>query len=61
VVENNWGSESNPLSATDVRQKFRDNARLVLDDKKIEQVLSMTDRLEEVRDINEVVALCVKS
>lgn len=61
VVENNWGSESNPLSATDVRHKFRDNARMVLDDKKIEQVLSMTDRLEEVRDINEVVALCVKS
>jgi 2-methylcitrate dehydratase PrpD len=61
VVENNWGSESNPLSATDVRQKFRDNARLVLDDKKVDQVLSMTDRLEDVRDINDVVALCVKS
>ena len=61
VVEDNWGSESNPLSASDVRQKFRDNARLVLDDGKIDKLLSMADRLEDVRDINDVVALCVKS
>ena len=61
VVENNWGSESNPLSAIDVRQKFRDNARLVLDGNKIDQILSLVDRLEAVRDINEVVKLCVRS
>ena len=61
VVENNWGSESNPLSASDVHQKFRDNARLVLQDGKIDQLSSMVDRMEDVRDINEVVALCVRS
>jgi 2-methylcitrate dehydratase PrpD len=61
VVENNWGSESNPLSASDVRQKFRDNARLVVDDRKIDQLLALADRLEDVRDINDFVSLCVKS
>jgi 2-methylcitrate dehydratase PrpD len=61
IVENNWGSESNPLSASDVHQKFRDNARLVLEDGKIDQLSSMVDRMEDARDINEVVALCVRS
>lgn len=61
VVENNWGSESNPLSASDVRQKFRDNAMLVVDDRKIDQLLALADRLEDVRDINDFVSLCVKS
>ena len=59
VVENNWGSESNPLSASDVRQKFRDNAMLVVDDRKIDQLLALADRLEDVRDINDFVSLCV--
>jgi 2-methylcitrate dehydratase PrpD len=61
VVEKNWGSASNPLSASDVHQKFRDNAKLIIDDSRIDQLLSLADRLEDVRDINEVVALCVKS
>jgi 2-methylcitrate dehydratase PrpD len=61
VVENNWGSERNPLSPTDVHQKFRDNARLVLDGDKIDRILSLVDRLETVPDINEVVKLCVRS
>ena len=61
VVENNWGSESNPLNPTDVRQKFRDNAKLVLDGDKIDRILSLVDRLEAVPDINEVVKLCVRS
>jgi 2-methylcitrate dehydratase PrpD len=61
VVENNWGSERNPLSAADVRQKFRDNARLVLDGGKIDRILSLVDRLETVPDINEMVKLCARS
>ena len=61
VVENNWGSERNPLSPTDVHQKFRDNARLVLDGDKIDRILSLVDRLETVPDTNEVVKLCVRS
>jgi 2-methylcitrate dehydratase PrpD len=61
IVENNWGSESNPLSPDDVHKKFRENASLVLDDKKIDRLLTSVDRLETVSDINEVVALCVKS
>jgi 2-methylcitrate dehydratase PrpD len=61
VVENNWGSESNPLSGTDVRQKFRNNAGLVLGGDKIDRILSLVDRLEVVPDINDVVNLCVRS
>ncbi len=60
IVENNWGSESNPLSAEDVRQKFTENARLVLSHERTEKLLERVDRLEAVVDINDVVALCAR-
>ena len=61
IVENNWGSESNPLSPSDVRKKFRDNARLALDEKKIDMLLTIVDQMEDVPDVNDIVAKCVKS
>ncbi len=61
IVENNLGSESNPLSANDVREKFRDNAGLVLGRSAVEMVVDMVERLEEVRDINALTALCIRA
>lgn len=61
VVEDNWGSERNPLSADDVRHKFRENARLVLSEQRAEQVVEAIDKLETARDINEIMAMCARS
>jgi 2-methylcitrate dehydratase PrpD len=61
VVDDNWGSERNPLSASDVQQKFRENARLMLSEQKVEQVIKAVDKLETARDISEIVAMCTRS
>jgi len=60
IVEDNLGSETNPLSADDVREKFRDNAGLVLDAATTSRVVDLVDHLESVADINEIVSLCVR-
>ncbi len=60
VVEDNWGSTRNPISADDVRNKFRENARLVLAEQKVEQIIEAVDKLETARDIGEIVAMCAK-
>lgn len=59
IVDNNWGSESNPLTAADVRTKFKDNARLVLSAERADEVVAVTDRLEVLDDINALMRLCV--
>jgi 2-methylcitrate dehydratase PrpD len=58
IVDNNWGSESNPMTPADVRQKFRDNASLVLDTGQVEKIMRMVDRMEMIDDINDLVLLC---
>jgi len=59
VVEDNWGSERNPLSPDDVRQKFRDNAALILPRERIEEVVNAIEHLEQIADINEITRRCV--
>lgn len=58
VVEDNWGSERNPLSPDDVRGKFRDNAALVMPADRIERVIELVDGLERVADVGTITALC---
>jgi len=60
VVENNWGSESNPLSPDDVRQKFSENASVVLGDNQIDRLIAAVTRMEAIADVNELVELAVR-
>ncbi len=60
IVDDNWGSERNPISPDDVRNKFRENARLVLTEQKVEQVIDAVDKLETARDTSEIVTMCTR-
>jgi hypothetical protein len=56
----NRGSAENPLSADDVRGKFRENAARTLDDKAIEAIIAKVAGLEREPAINRLVDLCVR-
>jgi 2-methylcitrate dehydratase PrpD len=60
IVADNWGSERNPLTPDDVRAKFRDNAGLVLPADRVARVIALVDRLEQVADVGEILASCVR-
>lgn len=60
VVENGWGSPANPLTSDQIRQKFRENARLAMPDDLIELVIAATDRLEKLHDIGKLIDLCCR-
>lgn len=61
IVEDNWGSERNPLVPDDVRTKFRDNAGLVLPRDRAERVIELVDGLERVADVGVIMDLCARS
>jgi 2-methylcitrate dehydratase PrpD len=61
IVEDNWGSERNPLRPDDVRAKFRDNAALVMAPERIDQVVERVDALDRIDDVATLLALCVGS
>ena len=54
----NRGSSKFPMSADDVKAKFRDNASFVLKPDRIAQVESLVDRLETLADARELVTAC---
>jgi 2-methylcitrate dehydratase PrpD len=56
----NRGSAENPISADDVRAKFRENAARVLDKSNIEAVIGKIDRLEQESAIGTLIDLCVR-
>jgi 2-methylcitrate dehydratase PrpD len=55
VVMDNWGSESNPMTPDQVRQKFRENAALKLDGVRVEKLLDHVGRIETIMDVGEIV------
>ena len=55
----NRGSAENPMSADDVRAKFRENSARALDKTNIEAMISKVDRLEKEPAIGALVDLCV--
>ncbi len=55
----NRGHPDNPMEAADVQAKFRDNARRVLSDARIDAVIEAVDRLEELSNVAQLAALCV--
>jgi 2-methylcitrate dehydratase PrpD len=58
VVDNNWGSLSNPMTPAQVQTKFRENAGLVLDEAQMERVIEETQRLDALTDISPIIGLC---
>ena len=54
----NRGSSSLPMSADDIKGKFRDNASFMLKRDRIEAVVKCVDRLERVTNVRELIALC---
>ncbi len=59
VVDDNWGSESNPMTPDQVRQKFRENAALVLSDDKVDTLIGTTASLETLTNVTQIVSNCI--
>jgi 2-methylcitrate dehydratase PrpD len=60
VEMHNRGSAQNPLSAGDVRAKFRENAVRTLDNAAIEAIIAKADSLERETDISALVDLSIR-
>lgn len=60
IEPHNRGSAENPMSADDVRAKFRENAARTLDRAAIEAILAHVDRLEGEPAIRALVDRCVR-
>lgn len=58
VEEHNWGSREKPMTAEDVRDKFRDNAGKALAPDRIDAIIDAADRLADCGDITELTSLC---
>ena len=54
----NRGSAELPMSADDIKDKFRDNASFMLKPDRIEAVVKRVDELERMTNAGELVALC---
>jgi hypothetical protein len=55
----NRGHPDNPLPAEAVRDKFRDNARRVLNAARVEEIIAAVAHLEELPRVSELTRLCV--
>ena len=51
------GSPENPMSDSDLTDKFRDLVSPVLGDMKLEELLNSVTKLEEVQDVGELMSL----
>jgi len=54
------GDPNNPIPPEGLKDKFRGLAKGAIDDDKIEKVIALMDRLEEVEDISDLVSLLTK-
>ena len=54
----NRGSAERPLALGEVRDKFRQNARLALAGDRVEQLIAAVDRVERLERVAELAALC---
>jgi 2-methylcitrate dehydratase PrpD len=55
----NRGHPDNPMETADVQAKFRDNARRVLSEARMEAVIEAVERLETLSNVAKLAALCV--
>ncbi len=58
IVENNWGSEANPMTPDQVRRKFRENAELALEPARVDEIIAVVDGMENLRDVGAIIGLC---
>ncbi len=59
IVDHNWGSKENPMTPTDIQQKFKENAVLFLPESKADAIIEIVDKLEQLASIRELIKLCV--
>ena len=58
VVDNNWGSLSNPMTPDQVQTKFRENAGLRLNEAQMARLIEETQHVEVLTDISAMIGLC---
>ena len=58
VVDDNWGSEANPMTSDQVRQKFLENATLAIPDSRAGEIVEAVSGMEELSDVGSIVRLC---
>ena len=54
----NRGSPEFPMTPEELQEKFRSNAKLALPEDKVEEILEVVDRLEELPDVSQLMGLC---
>ena len=54
----NRGSSKLPMSADDIKDKFRDNASFMLKRDRIDDIVKRVDGLERMPKVGELVSLC---
>ena len=58
IEMHNRGSSKLPMSADDIKEKFRDNASFMLKGDRIEAIVKRVDELERMSDVRELIKLC---
>jgi len=58
VEDHNWGSREKPMTAEDVRAKFRDNAGKALPSDRVAAIIDTVERLPDGGDVAGLTALC---
>ena len=46
------------MTPEELQEKFRSNAKLALPEDKVEEILEVVDRLEELPDVSQLMGLC---
>ena len=59
VVEDSWGSDVNPMTPKQIRDKFRDNAGLVLSETKVAAITEQVALIDALTDVGGLVETCV--
>ena len=59
VVTDNWGSKHNPMTPEQIRDKFRDNAGLVLSETKVAAITEQVALIDALTDVGGLVETCV--
>jgi len=59
IVEDNWGSKNNPMTAADIERKFKENAALAMGDEQAAGIIDLVGRLDRVAGIGDLISSCV--
>jgi len=58
--EINRGSTGNPLTEEEVKTKFRNNARRTLSKEKVETIIDLVTKLDELDNISDIISVCTR-